>query len=220
WGMRIATSRPGARMRQGSTVRTGEDGSGKGAARGRQRRRGWGEPFPEHSFFPYELTRRIAEAGLNGIGIPEEDGGQGGDLIDQVIVCEELSRSLAGLAWAWGVTVWSGAKAVSTFGTDEQKKALLPSIAKGETRFAFALTEPGGGTDVLRAMRTRAARVDGGFVLNGTKIWSTMSNTADRIMVVARTSDADKPSRGLTAFLVRGGSPGLTARPIPKLGMR
>jgi len=62
--------------------------------------------------FPEDLARRIAKAGLNGIGIPEEYGGQGGDLLDQTIVCEELSRTLGGLAWLWGITVWSGARAV------------------------------------------------------------------------------------------------------------
>jgi acyl-CoA dehydrogenase len=112
--------------------------------------------------FPHDLRKRIAAAGLNGIGVPEEYGGQGGDIIDQVIVCEELSRSLAGLAWMWGVTVWSGAKAILHHGTDEQKETLLPKIAAGELLFAFGLTEPGGGTDVLRAMRTRAKRDEAG----------------------------------------------------------
>jgi alkylation response protein AidB-like acyl-CoA dehydrogenase len=82
------------------------------------------------------------------------------------------------------------------------------------------MTEPDGGTDVLRAMRTRAVRVDGGYRLRGTKIWSTTAHVADRIMVVARTADDPKPSRGLSIFLVDRHSPGLTATPIPKIGMR
>ncbi len=172
--------------------------------------------------FPAQLARKIAAAGLNGIGIPEEHGGQGGDVIDQVIVCEELSRSLAGMAWLWGITVWSGAKALLGHGTEEQRRELLPRIAAGELTFAFALTEPGGGTDVLRAMRTRARRDDerGGWILNGTKIWSTLAHVADRILVLARTADDAKASRGLTMFLVDGKAEGLTATPIPKLGMR
>lgn len=170
--------------------------------------------------FPYELSDAIAAAGLNAIGIPEVYGGQGGDIVDQVIVCEQLSRSLAGLAWLWGITVWSGAKALLGYGTEEQKQTYLPAIANGKMRIAFALTEPDGGTDVLRAMRTRAVPVDGGFLLRGTKIWSTTAHVADRILVLARTSDGDKPSRGLTQFLVDAKSPGLTATPIPKIGMR
>jgi acyl-CoA dehydrogenase len=170
--------------------------------------------------FPFELDRRIADAGLNGIGIPEEYGGQGGGLIEQTVVCEELSRSLAGLTWMWGINVWSGARAVLHHGTEQQRRRYLPAVAGGDLRFAFAMTEPDGGTDVLRAMRTRATRVDGGYRLRGTKIWSTTAHVADRIMVVARTTDDPKPSRGLSIFLVDRHSPGLTATPIPKIGMR
>lgn len=170
--------------------------------------------------FPHDLVAKIASAGLNGIGIPEEHGGQGGDILDQVIVCEELSRSLAGLAWMWGIPVWSGAKAVIHYGTDEQKAEVLPGVAAGQTKFAFALTEPGGGTDVLRAMRTRATKVDGGWLLRGNKIWSTMSDIADRVQVLARTSDGERAHQGLSMFLVDGGAEGLTAAPIPKIGMR
>jgi acyl-CoA dehydrogenase len=170
--------------------------------------------------YPRALAERIAAVGLNGVGVPEEYGGQGGDIISQVIVCEELSRSLAGLAWIWGITVWSGAKAIVKHGNERQRAELLPAIAEGKMTFAFAMTEPGGGTDALRAMRTRATRADGGWVLRGNKIWSTLAHVADRIMVLARTSSHDKPSRGITAFLVERDSPGLTATPIPKIGMR
>jgi alkylation response protein AidB-like acyl-CoA dehydrogenase len=170
--------------------------------------------------YPRALAERIAAVGLNGVGVPEEYGGQGGDIISQVIVCEELSRSLAGLAWIWGITVWSGAKAIVKHGNERQRAELLPAIAEGKMTFAFAMTEPGGGTDALRAMRTRATRADGGWVLRGNKIWSTLAHVADRIMVLARTSSHEKPSRGITAFLVERDSPGLTATPIPKIGMR
>jgi acyl-CoA dehydrogenase len=170
--------------------------------------------------FPRAIAKSIADAGLNGIGIPEAFGGEGGDLIDQVIVCEELARSLAGLTWLWGMPVWSGAKALMTHGSRAQQEALLPKVASGNLQFAFAMTEPGGGTDVLRAMRTRADRADGGWVLNGSKVWSTLSHVADKVLVVARTSDGARPSQGLTMFLVDGGAEGFTAVPIAKLGMR
>ena len=170
--------------------------------------------------YPADLARRIADAGLNGIGVAVAYGGQGGNLIDQVIVCEELSRSLAGLTWLWGITVWSGAKAISNHGSDSQKRTYLPAIANGDLTFAFALTEADGGTDVLRAIRTTARQVPDGFLLRGTKIWSTTAHVADRIMVLARTSRHDKPSKGLTVFLVDRRSEGVTATPIPKIGMR
>jgi acyl-CoA dehydrogenase len=170
--------------------------------------------------YPAELARRIGRAGLNGIGIPEALGGEGGDIIDQVIVMEELARSLAGLGWLWGLNVWSGGKALLTHGSPAQQAEMLPRLAGGEFQFAFAMTEPDGGTDVLRAMKTRATRTDGGWLLNGNKVWSTLSHVADRIIVLARTSEHAKPSRGLSMFIVRQGAPGFTATPIPKLGMR
>jgi alkylation response protein AidB-like acyl-CoA dehydrogenase len=74
--------------------------------------------------------------------------------------------------------------------------------------------------DVLRAMTTKASPADGGYILRGTKIWSTTAHVADRIMVTARTREDPKPSRGLTIFLVDRASPGLTATPVPKIGMR
>jgi alkylation response protein AidB-like acyl-CoA dehydrogenase len=170
--------------------------------------------------FPYALSDRMADAGLHGIGVDERYGGQGGDILDLVIVCEELARSLAGLTWIWGIPVFSAAKALAAHGSDEQRERYLPEIAAGRLRFAFAMTEPGGGTDVLRAMRTRARRVDGGYLINGYKIWSTLAHVAVRIMVLARTSDGARPHHGLTMFLVDGSATGLEARPIPKLGMR
>ena len=170
--------------------------------------------------YPAELARRIGRAGLNGIGIPEALGGEGGDIIDQVIVMEELARSLAGLGWLWGLNVWSGGKALVTHGSPEQQEEMLPLLAEGEFQFAFAMTEPDGGTDVLRAMKTRATRTEGGWLLNGNKVWSTLSHVADRIIVLARTSEHAKASRGLSMFIVRQGAPGFTATPIPKLGMR
>jgi alkylation response protein AidB-like acyl-CoA dehydrogenase len=86
--------------------------------------------------------------------------------------------------------------------------------------FAISLTEPGGGTDALSAMQTRARRVDGGWVVNGTKIWSTLAHAADRLFLVARTSDSEKSTQGVTVFLCDAKAAGVTATPIPKLGMR
>jgi len=171
--------------------------------------------------FPRALVSKMAAAGLYGIGLTEDYGGQGGDVIDQVIVCEELSRSLAGLAVLWHLNAWSGVKAIATHGTDAQRAEYLPKLGAGELLFAFGMTEPGGGTDVLRAMRTKATPVEGGFKLNGVKIWSTLAHVADRILVTARTSEGgEKPSRGLTVFIVDAKAPGLKATPIPKMGMR
>jgi alkylation response protein AidB-like acyl-CoA dehydrogenase len=126
---------------------------------------------------------------------------------------------MAGLYWLLGVTLFD-AKAIAAVGTEEQKQRFLPAIAAGEMLFAISMTEPGGGTDALGQMQTKAKRVDGGWVINGTKMWSTLAHEADRLFLVARTSESEKPTRGITVFLCDAKAPGITATPIPKLGMR
>jgi alkylation response protein AidB-like acyl-CoA dehydrogenase len=169
--------------------------------------------------FPWDLWKRLVDSGLTGIGIAEEYGGQGGGIVEQVILDEELSRTMAGLYWLLGITLFD-AKAIAAAGTEEQKQRFLPEIAAGRMMFAISLTEPGGGTDALSAMQTRARRVDGGWVVNGTKIWSTLAHAADRLFLVARTSDSEKSTQGVTVFLCDAKADGVTATPIPKLGMR
>ncbi len=171
--------------------------------------------------FPWDLWKLIGGQGLNGVGLSEEYGGQGGGIIEQMIVAEELARNVAGLVWIWGVTAFAGVKAIGHYGNDEQKQRFLPGVASGETMFAISLTEPGGGTDVLGGMKTRAERAEGGWVINGAKIWSTMAHVADYLFVVARTDpNPAKPSHGITVFIVDAKADGVKATTIPKLGMR
>lgn len=104
-----------------------------------------------------------------------------------------------------------------------QKQRFLPEITAGRMMFAISMTEPDGGTDALGAMRTSAERVDGGWVVNGTKLWSTLAHAADRLFLVARTTPIGSDGRGhggVTVFLCDAKSPGVTATPVPKLGMR
>jgi alkylation response protein AidB-like acyl-CoA dehydrogenase len=170
---------------------------------------------------PWDLWEKVTGAGLTAIGVPEAYGGQGGGIIEEMILAEELSRTMAGLLWIWGVTSFAGSRAVGMFGSEEQKQRMLPRIADGEMIWSISLTEPGGGTDVLGAMRTTADRVDGGWVVNGAKIWSTMAHVADRLLLVARSdSDSERPSGGITVFLCDAKADGITATTIPKMGMR
>lgn len=180
----------------------------------------WCREVEAQEEFPWELWRRIVENGLTGVGLPEEYGGQGGGIVEQAILDEELSRTLAGLYWLLGITLFDG-KAIAAAGTEEQKQRFLPEITAGRMMWAISLTEPDGGTDVLGAMKTHAEKVDGGWVVNGTKMWSTLAHVADRLFLVARTErDVAKSTHGVTVFLCDAKADGVTATRIPKLGMR
>jgi acyl-CoA dehydrogenase len=173
--------------------------------------------------YPFDLWDKLTKAGFHGISVPEEYGGQGGDVFMQMILARGLSRSLAGLTWVWGLTSFAGSKSVGLYGSDEQKQRFLPAIAKGEARFSIGFTEPGGGTDVLGAMRTFAKRDDagGGWIINGSKTWCSSAHVADYILLLARTDrDVEKRHQGLTLFMLPANSDGVTVNDIPKLGMR
>lgn len=171
--------------------------------------------------YPEELYQKMAAAGFHGVGVAEEYGGSGGTEMDQVLLIRELARNLAGIGWIWGINAFAGSKSVGYYGTEEQKKRFLPEIASGEKKFAIAVTEPGGGTDVLGALNTRAEKTDGGWVINGQKIWSTQAHVADYLLLLARSDkNVEKKTQGTSLFLVPGDAEGLTTRQIPKLGMK
>lgn len=170
--------------------------------------------------YPTELWDLMSEQGLHAIGLPEEYGGSGGDVTTQMIVARELSRTLGGLVWIWGISSFC-AKSVALYGSEELKQELVPQLAAGEIRMAISLTEPSGGTDVLGSMRTNATRVDGGWRITGQKIWSTAAHVSDYLLLVAKTDpEATKASRGVTIFLVPRESEGIEIRQIPKVGMK
>ena len=172
------------------------------------------------SAFPEQLWRDMAEAGFFGIGIPEDAGGQGGGAVIQSIFMEEIARSLAGISWIWGVNQFN-TKSILRFASKALIDDLVPKLVEGNVKTAIAVTEPGAGTDLLGGMITTAVRDDGGFRINGAKIWSTMAHISDYLLLLATTNkDAEKPSRGKTLFLVDAKQDAVVARPIPKLGMR
>src|SRR5690554_3012359 len=171
--------------------------------------------------YPYALWDKIAEQGFFGIGIPEEWGGLGGDVVMQMIFAREFARTAGGLLWVWGLTSFGGAKTIGQVGTDEQKARWLPAMAEGKLRVSLSMTEPDGGTDVLGAMKTVAVKTEGGWILNGAKMWTTAAKVADRLLVLARTDkNVEKKHQGLTMFFVDAKTPGITSSLLPKLGMR
>jgi len=171
--------------------------------------------------YPFELWDKLTAAGFHGIGISEEFGGQGGDIVMQMLFARELSRTLGGLLWTWGLTSFAGGKSIGVYGSPAQKQKFLPLIAAGKCRVSIGFTEPGGGTDVLGAMQTMAERAAGGWVLNGQKMWCTAARVADYILLLARTDkNVQKRHQGLTLFLLPAQQKGITATLLPKLGMR
>ncbi|HKT73707.1 MAG TPA: acyl-CoA dehydrogenase family protein [Steroidobacteraceae bacterium] len=171
--------------------------------------------------YPFELWDKLTEGGFHALGIPEEYGGAGGDVLMQVIAARALARTLAGLSWLWGITQFAGVKSLTLHGTPAQKQQFLPQLAAGRLRAAISLTEPGGGTDVLGAMRTLGTPVSEGWLISGEKIWSSQSQVADYLLVLARTEQGVKKNHhGLTLFWVPAKSPGITITPLKKLGMR
>jgi acyl-CoA dehydrogenase len=171
--------------------------------------------------YPFELWDKLSEAGFHGIGIEEEYGGQGGDIVIQMLFARELARTLGGLLWTWGLTSFAGGKSIGVYGSPAQKQKFLPLIAAGKCRVSIGFTEPGGGTDVLGAMQTMAERTTGGWRLNGQKMWCTAARVADYILLLARTDKhVQKRHQGLTLFLLPAQQKGVTATLLPKLGMR
>ncbi len=170
--------------------------------------------------FPHELWDRMARAGFHGIGIPEEYGGQGGDAVTQAILARELARNLSGLLYAWAPTSFAGGKSLTMYGSAEQKARFLPEIAAGRCKVAISFTEPGGGTDVLGALRTTAVKVEGGWRINGEKIWTTLAGSADYLLLLARSEkDVAKRHHGVSLFLVPARAEGVTCTSLDKLGL-
>ena len=174
----------------------------------------------EHEY-PQELWDKLTEGGFHGIGIPEEYEGMGGDMLVQAVFMREFARNAAGLGWIWGVTSFSGVKSIGVYGTEEQKRRFLPRMAAGELRAAMSFSEPGGGTDLLGGLKTSAEKTDGGWLINGEKIWSTTADTSDYLLLIARSDkNVERRTDGISLFFVPRESEGISITPLSKLGMR
>jgi alkylation response protein AidB-like acyl-CoA dehydrogenase len=150
--------------------------------------------------YPLELIAKLPALGLMGPMIPEEYGGSFSDVVTYGIICEELARVDWVVASVVSVANSLVAGSILRFGSDEQKRRWLPALASGEILASACLTEPGGGTD-LGNLRTRAERVDGGWLLDGTKVFISHAAHAGLFFVVASV-DLSKKHKGVTAFLL------------------
>jgi short-chain 2-methylacyl-CoA dehydrogenase len=165
--------------------------------------------YDEREEFPLDAVKRMGELGLFGIPFPEEYGGQGGDLLTFCLCLEEIARWDSSVAITLEAAVGLAANPIYRFGTEEQKRRWLVPMARGEALGAFALTEPGGGSDA-RAIRTTARREADGWLLDGTKAFITNSGTPITSVILVAAIDADASDGDVSTIVVPTGTPGLS----------
>ncbi|HVH42145.1 MAG TPA: acyl-CoA dehydrogenase family protein [Labilithrix sp.] len=176
--------------------------------------------WDEEERFPKEIVPRLAELGLLGIRIPEEYDGSGMDMTSYAICVEEIARADGSLALTVASHNGLGTGHILAFGSEAQKKKYLPKAARGEWLAAWALTEPGSGSDSA-GLRTTARRDGDKWVINGTKMFITQGSVGGFCVVLARTNPDVAKQKGITAFVVEHGTKGFSAsKHLEKLGCR
>lgn len=168
--------------------------------------------------FPKHLFRRFGELGLIGVRYPAEDGGAGFDKVSDCILREEMSRVCQAFSSSWSGHSHLGIWPIWKAGTASQKQRFFHPGLAGEKIAGFALSEPDGGSDI-RAMRTRAEKVEGGWRLTGSKLYITNAPIADFLMLAARTRPELTPD-AISLFLVELPNPGITIDRLKKEGIR
>jgi alkylation response protein AidB-like acyl-CoA dehydrogenase len=169
--------------------------------------------------FPDWVFRRLGELGFLGLSYPEEYGGSGGDYLCNMVLAEEMHRcNSGGVAMAVAVQTDMAVPPVYKFGSEEQKNEYLPKAIAGEKIFCLGISEPDAGSDVA-GIKTSAKKMDGGWVVNGRKLWITNGRRADVMVLVAKT-DSDSGHQGISLFIVPTDTPGFKVeRTLDKLGM-
>ncbi|MBS7707836.1 acyl-CoA dehydrogenase family protein [Chelatococcus asaccharovorans] len=166
--------------------------------------------------FDNELHAALSELGILGVGVSEELGGGGGGAIEQVVILEALGRKATSMA-VFMVVHFMITRLLKENGSEAQKRDYLTPLMKGEIKASFCLTEAGGGTDILAAMKTKAIREADGWIINGNKMWISGASTSDLMVVLARTSE--HRSRGLSMFLVPTKARGITASEVSTMAI-
>jgi acyl-CoA dehydrogenase len=174
----------------------------------------------EHDEIPAHLIGKMKELGFFGMTIPEQYGGLGLSMYEEVCVVAEIGYASPVFRSYFGTSNGVGTLGMLIDGTEEQRQKYLPRIAKGELIASFCLTEPDAGSDAA-ALTTKATRDGDSYVLNGTKRFTTNSPHAGLFTVFARTGPKEQKSAGISAFLVERDMPGITVAPhYKKMGFR
>ena len=175
--------------------------------------------YDESGEFPFDNFKGMSDLGLLGLTIDEEYGGSGGTFRQLAVAVEEIARACAATSTSYIAHLSLCAQFIHMWGTEGQKRQFLPALANGEHIGAFALTEPGSGSDA-GAMRTTATRSNGSYLLNGSKTFITNAPEAS-VFVVLATHDHSLKTRGIDALIMEGDSEGLSVNPLKgKMGMR
>lgn len=171
--------------------------------------------------FPWEFYNAFAEAGWLGIAIPEEYGGGGQGIFEAALLLEEIAASGAGMngCSTMHLTIF-GLNTIVKHGSPELRQEVLPAAADGSLHVCFGVTEPNAGTDTTR-VSTFAKKVDGGYVINGRKVWITKAGDSQKMVLIARTTkreEAARPTEGMSLFLIDIDPEHVHLNAIPKMG--
>jgi len=172
------------------------------------------------TFIPDDLWKKFGDMGFYGIMTPEEYGGTGGSYTDYVIAVETIAKYSWTVAMCVSLPIIFGSHVIERMGTKEQKEFFMPKSCAGDLVFALALTEPGGGTDIINALRATAVKKGDKYIINGQKVFITGAHVADYHLVIALTGDTkvNKRHNCISCFMVDAKTPGITVNPIAKVG--
>ncbi len=174
----------------------------------------------EEDAVPQHVVDEMKALGLFGIAVPEQYGGLDLDMETECLVAMELGKTSPAFRSVAGTNIGIGSQALVLFGTEAQKSKWLPGVASGDLIASFALTEPEAGSDAA-GLKTKATRDGDHYVLNGTKRYITNANKADLFTVMARTNPNEPGAKGVSAFIVERGTPGLSVgTPEKKMGQQ
>ena len=175
--------------------------------------------YDESALFPWDNVTEIGELGLFGLTIPEEYGGSGGTTRQLAIAAEEIAKGCAATSVIYIAHLSLCTQFINMFGSEEQKRNYLPDLASGKKVGAFALSEPGAGSDAA-AIKTSAVRSNGHYVVNGIKTWISNAPEAS-IFVTLATSDTSKNHKGIEALIVESNTEGIVTNQLHgKMGVR
>lgn len=164
--------------------------------------------------FPGDLYRRIGEMGFLGCIFPEKYGGTETGFLSMVLIIEEITKVMPGIGYVWNANNTTGPYPILQWGTEEQRQKYIPDLISARKIGFNGLTEPGGGSDVVGGIKTRAVRQGDHYILNGTKMF--ISNAGDAALgIIYCKTDPGAGHRGISAFIVETDTPGFSTRPIP-----